>query len=176
MISEVRNRRSWDAPPPRPTAAAYSRRRLDYPPELELGQQLAAQSSWRPMARRGSDPAWNRLARLLGAFTRRVSHDSRFANTVGCAESSGFRGCDPAGDLPDRSLDLPELAVALRISASEAHSAVKRAAKSGLVDVRSRTARKSALLEFLVHAVPYLVPPVWTGVSRGVPTSYAAPP
>jgi len=70
----------------------------------------------------------------------------------------------------------PELASALRISASEAHSAVKRAAKSGLVDVRSRTARRPALLEFLVHAVPYLVPPVWTGVSRGVPTSHAAPP
>ena len=70
----------------------------------------------------------------------------------------------------------PELATALHISASEAHSAVKRAAESGLVDLRSRTARKPALLEFLVHAVPYLVPPVWTGVSRGVPTSYAAPP
>ncbi len=70
----------------------------------------------------------------------------------------------------------PELATALGISASEAHSAVKRAAKSGLIDVRTRTARKSALLEFLVHAVPYLVPPVWTGVSRGVPTSHAAAP
>lgn len=70
----------------------------------------------------------------------------------------------------------PELALALRMSASEAHGAVKRAAKSGLVDETTRTARRSALLEFLVHAVRYLVPPVWTGVSRGLPTSYAAPP
>lgn len=70
----------------------------------------------------------------------------------------------------------PDLASALCMSASEAHGAVKRAAKSGLVDERTRTPRKSALLEFLVHAVRYLVPPVWTGVSRGVPTSYAVPP
>lgn len=77
---------------------------------------------------------------------------------------------------PTTAWTYPELATALRISASEAHSAVNRAAKSGLVDLRSRTAKKSALLEFLVHAVPYLVPPVWTGISRGVPTAHAAPP
>lgn len=70
----------------------------------------------------------------------------------------------------------PGLAGALRMSASEAHAAVKRAAKSGLVDETSRTARRSALLEFLVHGLRYMIPPVWTGVSRGVPTSYAAAP
>lgn len=62
------------------------------------------------------------------------------------------------------------------MSASEVHAAVKRAAKSGLVDETNRVAKKSALLEFLVHAVRYLVPPVWTGLSRGVATSYGAPP
>ena len=70
----------------------------------------------------------------------------------------------------------PELATALQMSASEAHAAVKRAVRSGLVDDVSRTARRSALLEFLLHGVRYLIPPVWTGVTRGVPTSYAAPP
>ena len=70
----------------------------------------------------------------------------------------------------------PELASALQMSASEAHAAVKRAVRSGLVDDVSRTARKSALLEFLLHGVRYLIPPVWSGVTRGVPTSYAAPP
>ena len=70
----------------------------------------------------------------------------------------------------------PELASALQMSASEAHAAVKRATRSGLVDGVSRTARRSALLEFLLHGVRYLIPPVWTGVTRGVPTSWAAPP
>jgi hypothetical protein len=70
----------------------------------------------------------------------------------------------------------PELASALRMSASEAHAAVKRAVRSGLVDESTRSTRKSALLEFLVHGVRYFVPPVWTGITRGLPTSYAAPP
>jgi hypothetical protein len=70
----------------------------------------------------------------------------------------------------------PELASALQMSASEAHAAVKRAVSSGLVDNVSRTTRRAALLEFLLHGVRYLIPPVWTGVTRGVPTSYAAPP
>ena len=70
----------------------------------------------------------------------------------------------------------PDLASALCTSASEAHAAVKRAAKSGLIDEKTRTPRKSPLLEFLVHAVRYLFPPVWTGVTRGVPTSYAVAP
>jgi hypothetical protein len=79
--------------------------------------------------------------------------------------------------MPDRGdWTYPELATALRISASEAHAALKRAAQSGLVDERTRSARKSALLEFLVHGVRYLIPPVWSAVTRGVPTSYAAPP
>jgi hypothetical protein len=76
----------------------------------------------------------------------------------------------------DHDRTYPKLANALRMSASEAHAAVKRAAKSGLVDEASRTARRAALLEFLVHGLRYMLPPLWTGVTRGVPTSYAAAP
>lgn len=70
----------------------------------------------------------------------------------------------------------PTLAAALHMSASEVHAAIKRAAKAGLVDAATRTARKAALLELLVHGVRYLLPPVWTSVTRGIPTAHAAPP
>src|SRR5947209_5993596 len=70
----------------------------------------------------------------------------------------------------------PRLAEALGISASEVHAAVKRAVRSGLVDGESRSVRKSALCAFLVHGLRYVFPAEWSGISRGVPTSYAAPP
>lgn len=70
----------------------------------------------------------------------------------------------------------PKLAEALGISVSEAHAAVKRAVMSGLVDGESRGVRKEALREFLVHGLRYAFPAERSGVTRGVPTSYAAPP
>jgi hypothetical protein len=70
----------------------------------------------------------------------------------------------------------PNLAASLRISASEAHAALKRAAACGLVDQTTRKAKRSALLEFVVHGLRYVFPPSWSGVARGIPTSYAAPP
>jgi hypothetical protein len=79
-------------------------------------------------------------------------------------------------DAPPEERTFPKLAEALGVSASEAHGAVKRAARSGLVDPESRAVRKDALLEFLVHGLRYVFPPEWRGVTRGVPTSYAAPP
>ena len=75
---------------------------------------------------------------------------------------------------PDRTF--PRLAAALGISASETHAAVKRAIASGLVDRATRTVRKASLLEFLLHGLRYVFPAEWSGVTRGVPTSYAAPP
>lgn len=77
-------------------------------------------------------------------------------------------------DLGDRTL--PRLAEAVGLSASEAHAAVKRATRSGLLDPEDRSVRREALSEFLVHGLRYVFPPVWMGVTRGVPTSYAAPP
>ena len=62
------------------------------------------------------------------------------------------------------------------MSASEAHAALKRAAQCGLVDSETRKAKRSALLEFIVHGLRYVLPPGWSGVARGIPTSYAAPP
>lgn len=70
----------------------------------------------------------------------------------------------------------PRLAAALGMSASETHAAVRRAIASGLVDGATRSVRKSSLLEFLLHGLRYVFPAEWKGVTRGVPTSYAAPP
>ena len=70
----------------------------------------------------------------------------------------------------------PKLAEALGMSASEVHAAVKRAVLSGLVDAERRSTRKDGLCEFLVHGLRYVFPAEWSGVTRGVPTSYAAPP
>ena len=70
----------------------------------------------------------------------------------------------------------PRLAAALGLSASEVHASVRRAVKSTLVDAQTRSIRKSALREFLVHGLRYVFPAEWVGVTRGVPTSYAAAP
>lgn len=77
---------------------------------------------------------------------------------------------------PGRKWTYPALGESLHLSASEAHAALKRAAGSGLVDERTRLARRPALREFLVHGLRYVLPPVWTSVTRGLPTSHAAPP
>ena len=77
-------------------------------------------------------------------------------------------------DAGDRTF--PRLAAALNMSASETHAAVKRATACGLLDPATRTVRKPAVLEFLVHGLRYVFPPEWHGITRGLPTSYAAAP
>ncbi|MBL8743327.1 MAG: hypothetical protein JNK04_19585 [Myxococcales bacterium] len=78
-------------------------------------------------------------------------------------------------DVGDGQATYPWLAAELGLSASEAHSAVKRAARAGLLD-DARKVRRAALLEFLVHGAKYVFPPQRSALTRGVPTSLAAPP
>jgi hypothetical protein len=73
------------------------------------------------------------------------------------------------------SLTYPQLAVALSLSLSEAHGAVKRAQAAGLL-LTDRQPNRSAILEFVVHGVRYAFPPVRGGITRGMPTAHAAPP
>lgn len=68
------------------------------------------------------------------------------------------------------------LSVDLGMSTSEVHASVKRASESGLLDADSRQVNRANLLEFLLHGVRYAFPPQRSGVTRGVVTSYAAPP
>ncbi len=67
-----------------------------------------------------------------------------------------------------------ELGRALGISASQVHSAAKRAIASGLLR-EDHSVRSQALLEALV-AVKYYLPVRLGGLERGIPTAYAAPP
>ena len=68
------------------------------------------------------------------------------------------------------------LANELSMSSSEVHASVKRAAASGLLDETTRKPNRSNLLEFLTHGVRYVFPPERSGLTRGIPTSHAAPP
>ncbi len=73
---------------------------------------------------------------------------------------------------------IARIAVELSISASEIHAGLKRLEQAGLVVSDSTGSRPvlDAAAEFLVHAVKYAFPAKRGGVTRGVPTSYAASP
>jgi hypothetical protein len=64
----------------------------------------------------------------------------------------------------------------LEMSASEFHAAVKRLGQAGLVDPKDRRIRQGAVREFLIHGLRYVFPAGMGGLTRGVPTSYAARP
>ncbi|HEU5076781.1 MAG TPA: hypothetical protein VFU02_21475 [Polyangiaceae bacterium] len=68
------------------------------------------------------------------------------------------------------------LSAELGMSVSEIHASVRRAAESALVDPGSRTVNRRNLLEFLLHGVRFSFPAKHSGLTRGIPTSYAAPP
>ena len=70
----------------------------------------------------------------------------------------------------------PALAHELSMSASEVHAGVKRAVAARLMDMHRKIPVKSNLLEFLIHGVKYAYPPDRGGLTRGIPTGYAAPP
>ena len=68
-----------------------------------------------------------------------------------------------------------DLGRSLGISKSQAYSAHRRAQKSGLIDPEGMI-RQRALAEVLVYGVKYFLPAEQAGLSRGIPTAYAAEP
>ena len=64
----------------------------------------------------------------------------------------------------------------LEMSASEFHAAVRRLGQAGLVDPKDRRIRQGAVREFLIHGLRYVFPATPGGLTRGMPTSFAAPP
>ena len=70
------------------------------------------------------------------------------------------------------------LAYELAMSASEVHAGVKRAIDAGLMRLDGGWGYPdpAALEEFLVHGVKYVFTPDRGGLTRGIPTSFAAPP
>lgn len=71
-----------------------------------------------------------------------------------------------------------QLAAELGMPASEVHSSVRRARASGLVHGAALQDRPNvtALEEFLVHGLRYAFPVERGGMTRGVATSFGAPP
>lgn len=68
-----------------------------------------------------------------------------------------------------------ELARSLGMSASEVHACVRRLSEARLVEPNSRNIRREALLQFLLHGVPYAFPARTKEITRGLPTAWAAP-
>lgn len=64
----------------------------------------------------------------------------------------------------------------LHMSASEVHAGAKRANTARLMDLNNKKPLRGALEEFLVHGVKYVYPALRGDITRGVPTSYGAPP
>lgn len=78
--------------------------------------------------------------------------------------------------LNSREWSYSTLARELYMSPSEVHSGLKRASMAKLYDSQRRKPIRKALEEFIVHGVRYAYPPELGGLTRGIPTSYAAPP
>jgi len=76
----------------------------------------------------------------------------------------------------DSEWSYPALSHELSMSTSEVHAGVKRAVAARLMDMHRKLPIKRNLLEFLIHCVKYAYPPDRGGVTRGLPTSYAAQP
>ena len=68
------------------------------------------------------------------------------------------------------------LAPQVFISHSEVFEGIKRLSTARLVNPSDNTPQKRSLEELLIHGVKYVFPPDRGGLTRGVPTSYAAPP
>jgi DNA-binding Lrp family transcriptional regulator len=68
-----------------------------------------------------------------------------------------------------------QLSDELGMSASEIHSSVRRGAAAGLIDPKSRTPLRKPLEDYLLYGVRYAFPAKRGPVTRGIPTSYAAP-
>lgn len=67
------------------------------------------------------------------------------------------------------------LAEELGMSASEAHAAMRRLEDARLLDPAERHIRRSVLRNFLIHGVPYAFAVRVEGMTRGIPTAWAAP-
>lgn len=112
------------------------------------------------------------IRQLVQAFARFANREYRVRMLKAQDIVVAVRLALPAG----AEWTYPTLGASVGLSASEAHSAVKRAARAGLVDAESKTVRRHALLELLVHGVKYVFPPVWTTMTRGVPTAHGVAP
>src|SRR5579862_6284138 len=71
-----------------------------------------------------------------------------------------------------------ELGKSVGVSASQAYTAVNQAARSGLLHFPAleQSLNRTNIKEFLIHGAKYAFPVYRGTLTRGIPTSYAAPP
>ena len=69
-----------------------------------------------------------------------------------------------------------ELAIALGVSQSEVHSAIKRAEFAGLYDPLTRRPIRANFTEFLISGIRYIFPARAGKISVGVPTAHSMSP
>lgn len=79
--------------------------------------------------------------------------------------------CNEPGEWTVRSLG-----TALGLDPASVHRALGRLEDARLVDAARRRVNRSNAREFLLHGAKYIFPPRQGGMSRGVPTAWAAPP
>ena len=70
---------------------------------------------------------------------------------------------------------LPDLSSAVSLGLGPVHRSLSRLEDAGLVSSRRR-AQFAQADEFFAHALRYVFPPRMKGETRGIPTSWAAPP
>ncbi len=68
------------------------------------------------------------------------------------------------------------MAQGLYLGVAEVHRGVRRLEAAGLVEAGERHVNRQALLEFLVHGVRYVFPPMLGADAQGIPTAAAASP
>ena len=68
------------------------------------------------------------------------------------------------------------LARDLYMSTSEVHAGMRRVVAAHLMGSQKGHLLKKAFEEFLIHGIKYAFPPDHGSLTRGIPTSYAAPP
>jgi len=68
-----------------------------------------------------------------------------------------------------------DLASQLFLSPAEVSNALVRTSQSGLLDATKKHVRKQALLDFLIHGLPFLFFLIPRSITRGVPTALSHP-
>jgi IclR helix-turn-helix domain. len=68
------------------------------------------------------------------------------------------------------------LAGAVGLDPASAHRALRRLGEARLVDLEGQRVNRANAEEFLIHGLKYLFPVRQDGLSRGMPTAWAAPP
>src|SRR3954468_6239430 len=78
--------------------------------------------------------------------------------------------------LENEEFYLKDLSLQLFISPSEVTESVNRSMLAGLIASDKKTVMRKALLEFLIHGLPYVFPQKPGALAPGMPTAHSAPP